>query len=353
MAEDVSGEQLRALRVAAGLDVAVLARRVSLSSAQLLQLENDQHSLFYTPAIRRHAARKVLNLLGSQLQAEQQSETAGAGASALTPIPTVLAPGLEAAGTAAAQITLVGLPIQDLTEQLLPAAPVISPGQAPTLAGSSPQTQAARRAGARSGRSSSIWWMGLFLAVTLLSVWLVLTRPFAGLAPSLLEGRGHEHNAGLIGPSSDASEQERPHSAIADSARAGNARTDNEAELVAMSPASSLPAQSSPSPPTWPEERTPCTAFVESSPAVALKSAPRQGSLVYLISSVSQVVCVRDGEGKIKAHRLEPGQATGVEGPLPWTLQASSLQKIQVYFQGGSIKLPADAKDRVQLLEPR
>jgi transcriptional regulator with XRE-family HTH domain len=200
MHEDVSGEQLRALRLAAGLDVAVLARRVSLSNAQLMQLENDQHSLFYTPAIRRHAARKVLNFLGTQPQLEQRSEAAAAGPALLAPTQPVVLPGLEASEASAVPIPLADLPIRDLTEQLLPAAAVRSPGQAPALAGAVPQTLAHRRAGVRSVGPSGIWWMGLFLGVTLLSAWLVLKRPFSGLIPSLLDGRGPEQEAGLSGP---------------------------------------------------------------------------------------------------------------------------------------------------------
>jgi len=357
MNDDVSGEQLRALRLAAGLDVAVLARRVSLSNAQLMQLENDQHSLFYTPAIRRHAARKVLNFLGTQ--PEQQSAAAASGPAVLASTLPAALPGLEASEAYAVPTPLSGLPIQDLSERLLPAAAVMSLGQAPALAGAGPQTLAHRRAELRSGGSSGIWWMGLFLVVILLSAWLVLERPFMGLIPSLLDGRAPEHGAGLVGPPPAASVHERPHSVVADSAPADKPKADNDRDLVAMAPAFSLPAQplhaGSPSmpPSIRPDEGTLCPVFQEAAPAVALKSVPRQGSLVYLVSSVSQLVCARDGEGKLKVHRLEPGQATGVGGPPPWTLQASSLQKVQVYFQGGRVSLPADAKDRVQLVEPR
>lgn len=360
MNDDVSGEQLRALRLAAGLDVAVLARRVSLSNAQLMQLENDQHSLFYTPAIRRHAARKVLTFLGTQPQAEQQSEAAAAGPAVLAGTQPLALPSVEAGEASAVPNPSADLPVRDSTEQLFPAAAVMSPaGQAPALVGAGPQTLAHRRAEARSGGSSGIWWMGLFLVVTLLSAWLVINRPFTGLMPSFIEGRGSEQESGLIAPSPAASVHERPHSVVADAAAADRPKTDNESDLVAMAPAFSLPAQpshaGSPSmpPSIRPDEGTLCPVFQEAAPAISLKSAPRQGSLIYLVSSVSQLVCARDGHGKLKVHRLEPGQATGVGGPPPWTLQASSLQKVQVYFQGGRVSLPADAKDRVQLVEPR
>ncbi len=68
MPVEISSHELRALREAAGLDLAVLARRVSLSAAQLEQLECGQDSLFYSPAIRQRAALKVYEYLGAQLQ---------------------------------------------------------------------------------------------------------------------------------------------------------------------------------------------------------------------------------------------------------------------------------------------
>jgi transcriptional regulator with XRE-family HTH domain len=66
MSEEISAEDLRTRRQAAGLDLVVLARRLSLSPAQLMQLESGQDSLFYSPAIRRHAALKVYRYLIGQ-----------------------------------------------------------------------------------------------------------------------------------------------------------------------------------------------------------------------------------------------------------------------------------------------
>ncbi|MBM3361443.1 MAG: helix-turn-helix domain-containing protein [Betaproteobacteria bacterium] len=68
MSQEVSADELRARRQAAGLDLVVLARRLSLSPAQLMQLETGQDSLFYSPAIRRQAALKVCRYLDAQIQ---------------------------------------------------------------------------------------------------------------------------------------------------------------------------------------------------------------------------------------------------------------------------------------------
>ena len=68
MSTEISSAELRSLREAAGLDRVVLARRMSLSAAQLSQLECGQDSLFYSPAIRQGAALKVYRYLQAQLQ---------------------------------------------------------------------------------------------------------------------------------------------------------------------------------------------------------------------------------------------------------------------------------------------
>ncbi len=76
MPTDISSDELRSLRQAAGLDLAVLARRVSLSAAQLKQLECGQDSLFYSPAIRHQAALKVQQYLDAQLQSPAADRSA-------------------------------------------------------------------------------------------------------------------------------------------------------------------------------------------------------------------------------------------------------------------------------------
>jgi transcriptional regulator with XRE-family HTH domain len=113
MSQEVSGEHIKALRLAAGLDVAVLARRVSLSSAQLLQIENDQHSLFYSSAIRRHAAHKVWAHLSVHCGVQAQPDTPMAPAQ---PDPPVLAMPPSAVVLADPRAPILDLPKQDLSD---------------------------------------------------------------------------------------------------------------------------------------------------------------------------------------------------------------------------------------------
>jgi hypothetical protein len=56
-------EGLQRLRLAAGWDTPTLARRSSLSVAQVVQLEEGGDSHFYTPAIKHLAGRQAIKAL--------------------------------------------------------------------------------------------------------------------------------------------------------------------------------------------------------------------------------------------------------------------------------------------------
>jgi transcriptional regulator with XRE-family HTH domain len=74
-------EGLQRLRLAAGWDAHALARRSSLSVAQVVQLEEGGDSHFYTPAIKYLAGRQALKALRTW-EASQTARTA-----ALTRLP--------------------------------------------------------------------------------------------------------------------------------------------------------------------------------------------------------------------------------------------------------------------------
>ena len=61
------GVRLRELREAKGISRPVLAHRLTLSDAQLRQIEDNESSLFYSDAIRTVAVRKVADFLGEPL----------------------------------------------------------------------------------------------------------------------------------------------------------------------------------------------------------------------------------------------------------------------------------------------
>jgi transcriptional regulator with XRE-family HTH domain len=68
-ADRVRGALLQEWRVSQQLAESELAVLSNLSVAQILQLEGGGHSLFYTPAIKESAARKLACLLGGDPEA--------------------------------------------------------------------------------------------------------------------------------------------------------------------------------------------------------------------------------------------------------------------------------------------
>jgi transcriptional regulator with XRE-family HTH domain len=362
MSEEVSGDQIKALRLAAGLDVAVLARRVSLSRAQLLQIENDQHSLFYSPAIRRHAARKVWAHLIDHHGLEAQPGTSMVPAQ---PEPPVLAMPPSAIVLADSPAPLLDLPIQDLSDQRPPAQelprpargatpefvhePVHEPVHQPLMAQAHRHSPLHRRAGA------PVWWMGLCLAAAGLTVWALIKRPPSLSAAPALYG-SVSPNAAAAEPPAGGPADVRPQRPAALPASEASLKPVQEGDWVALAPASAQRPVSSPVAAL--SVRSPVTADCPdltgpTPPALDLPPGLAQARSLQLASSVAQVVCVLDGAGKLQALRLEPDQARAIAGPAPWTVQAGSLQNLQLSSEGRRLLLPTGGSDRVQLAEPR
>jgi len=60
-------DQLKRLRLAAGLEITTLAKKHSLSSAQVRQLEESGDSTFYSPEIQYTVGRKLIRSLGEEI----------------------------------------------------------------------------------------------------------------------------------------------------------------------------------------------------------------------------------------------------------------------------------------------
>lgn len=73
---DFDGSQLKAAREKAGVDSFAYARKVNLSTAQLLELEEGGNSYFYTPSIKFNTGKKLLSAFGGITEYERLSEEA-------------------------------------------------------------------------------------------------------------------------------------------------------------------------------------------------------------------------------------------------------------------------------------
>lgn len=60
-------DQLKRLRLAAGVEITTLAKKHSLSSAQVHQLEESGESTFYSPEIKYTVGRKLIRSLGEEI----------------------------------------------------------------------------------------------------------------------------------------------------------------------------------------------------------------------------------------------------------------------------------------------
>jgi hypothetical protein len=73
---DFDGAQLKAAREKAGVDSFAFARKVNLSAAQLLELEEGGNSYFYTPSIKFSTGKKLLSSYGGKTEYDRLSEEA-------------------------------------------------------------------------------------------------------------------------------------------------------------------------------------------------------------------------------------------------------------------------------------
>lgn len=323
MTHDVSAEQLKALRLAAGLELAALARQVSLSTAQLMQLENGLDSLFYTPAIRRQAARKVYFHLTGQWPVDSE--------------PAVLPkdqPALAQQG---------GQECADPGPRVQP----VTPPAEPTLAGRS-----ARSSPWRASTTARPWFVGSAMLAGLgLVAWMAAGRPT--VAPPAAPQVAHS-TADLA--AADASQPAVPGAISAaravdrsvDNGPPAKASSDLEQDLVALLPPSGLP--------TAPELRPQAAPALKcgdaTEPVVSMALPTAEVPRVRLVSTVSQTVCVTDGSGLSSQYRLGPGQSASVVGVAPWLIQAESLRQVQIEAQGLKLAWPAELKNQVRLLAP-
>jgi len=60
-------DQLKRLRLAAGVEITTLAKKHSISSAQVRQLEENGDSTFYSPEIKYTVGRKLIRSLGEEI----------------------------------------------------------------------------------------------------------------------------------------------------------------------------------------------------------------------------------------------------------------------------------------------
>jgi cytoskeleton protein RodZ len=319
-ADQALGAYLSSLRVGAGLDTVVLARRVSLSPAQVAQLESGRSSLFYNHRIRLQAARKIILLLGGDLAKlpdhVPQALSVPGGAVTLRP---------EATKPVAPQPTQPTQPVRPAASSAATAQPHGLPTRHLATA--------------------------LGLGAVLLGLGILAGTPWS---PAVFPTVAHSPE-----PDSAAQAVRTDVGAIAASAEGGPASVDLKpmevaAAVLPAGPMETLaPSVGDKSASKQGADLLACAWPSGAAPIFQPQQARKPGDMVYVVSEVSQVLCVADADGKSQSKRLEAGQAQSYYGRPPWQLMSSALQQTQVYFQGYKVRLPSQAQDRVELVELR
>ena len=289
----VRGELLREWRVSQQCDVTALASRANLSVAQILQLESGGTTLFYTPAIKENAARKVANLLGGDPSSviRPMDDTAWAGG------PSVM---------------------EELVELSL---------------------QRAKAAQAPSFFSRPLrWLLGLLLTMALLvvgSAWLQ-HQVSLGSVRSLWQT-----SISFLAPAP------QPETAPVVSAKPSSGAV---AAAVALAAPQTLAA-----PAALPSEQTASRADLcqkNQTAAVLTPASPsKAGDMVYLVAQKSGAICVVDGAGRSTVLSLQSSEARSVYGSAPWRVHFEHPEQAQLFFQGVRLRLPDASVTTVALQE--
>ena len=259
------GVRLRELREAKGISRPVLAHRLTLSDAQLRQIEDNESSLFYSDAIRTVAVRKVAEFLGEPLVFHSSAKDV----------------------SALAEDPLLEPPLLVLARQ----------------EASSPEPHHPPRPDFPL-RSVARWGIALLgVAVTMaIGVWLGADRhdaPPAALDPVVV-GKLHSE-------SPEAAER----------AQSGDVTCNTGLGPVAT--------------------------FTPS-------KAAKDGSLVYVVGTPGQFVCLKDSRGQAWRHDFAIASGRSFYGRPPWIVESPQLGALQIYFQGVLARPPHAAGMRLRLI---
>ena len=324
------GARLRELREAKNLSRPVLAKRMTLSDAQLRQIEENETSLFYSEAIRIAAARKVADFLGEPLifhAAEQTTpkakdaelQTSSVAVAMDTPAAPEVAPVMNKPTIEArVQTEVVALSQTINATEVLPAEITGETGRVFAL-------------------SPLVRWGAALLVLLLIvdiTLWLVgdgkaLPASTAVTSPAQFVPATSLQVTLPTGP------QSPPSAALAPVAVAV---AGTELPFPVAGVASTQVAET-----TCDKLHGPIATF---SPVKATKEA----SLVYVVGTPSQWVCLKDGRGQAWRHVFASSSGQSFYGRPPWLVESPHLDLLQIYFQGVLARPSQANSTRVRLV---
>jgi transcriptional regulator with XRE-family HTH domain len=286
----VRGELLREWRFSQNWDVSELAQRVHLSIGQIQQLETGGTSLFYSPAIRENAARKVAAVLGGDPA-------------------TVIRPASDEAMTSQSAETKVVDDLIELSRQRAKAA------QRPSVFARHPVFLA----------SAFLSLAGL-IAV---SGWLQQKWESGGAMQFWREA------AAPTVPSAKTAKVPVLPIALADTA-------SQAAVSAAVTAPAPTPVQVAVETVVEPVADTsaPLCQRADTGPVITPSRPSKAGDMVYIVANKGGSVCVVDAAGVRTVLSLKAQEARSVYGAAPWRVNFEQPEQAQLYFQGERVRLP-------------
>jgi len=307
---------LRDLRLAAGMELEVLARTACLSVAQVRALESDAGGdFFYSHTIRRQAYKRVLMILGAEpptVDVPESLRDAHQVAEAhLNTLDQIVAmshqPPMNFTLADRARDMLTGLVAH---KQLLGALSLLVAAVALFVL-----------YGPMNGKSSLITAVAT-PATTETVVPVVQPVGSADVAPVISEAA----SAPVVVASAPVAMASVP-----------VAPTPAASAAVAVAAKPVLPAS--------------CAYAADTLPQLSPFVARKEGGYVYVVSAANVELCVVDGNKQATLLQLKAGENRTVSGPAPWQLSSAQLKQLQIYFQGGRVTLPDEAIQRFKLVE--
>lgn len=314
----VRGELLSEWRTTHQWEISALAIAANLSVAQVRQLESGGSSLFYTPAIKEVAARKVARLLGEDADAVIRVNDWAADAHGPTVVEDLVALS-SAKPHARSSWSMLWLNPLFLLAPVVLLLAVFASGwlQQKWLDGGEEQFW---RKNALADASTGLLSPLLLDSSSKASDPPPVTEPATPLLAAQPDMTNGTQSAGLlsVGPSS---------------VQAGVASLPS---MPAIPPTPSLPSL----PDTGTADKhkvcktqAPDTVLTPSSPSKA-------GDMVYIVAYKAGVVCVEDAAGLRTLLSLKINESRSVYGAPPWRVHFELPQQAQLYFQGVRLHLP-------------
>ena len=346
---EIRAAAFTAAREKCALSVEELANLACLSKKQIQQIENGQSNTFYSPSVKFTAAKKVAQLIQLDEQAAfdfgPQAElplTQAAELETSAPIPSAM---LDSNGDKIKDANSVL--VEEVTKQEIKkevhktgtkkrkskalASDSMQPGMKASASAVllEPAPRKSTQSTSANPKSSAAKWLWLLPAG---AVALLLVQ-FQPLLQEQLDAQ--------MSPKKPVESAAAP-AVVAAAEPVTPSTPTTEAQTAPAVVVPSTPITTAAVPSACP----PSDAVVESyKPPYANKP----GNMVYVKSSIAQLMCVEDGDGKLQTKTVEAGAGHSFYGKPPFKLFTSGLSSAEIFFQGLRVR-PSNTESKTILL---